>query len=155
MRSPPSTTFDNISRSLLIGHFRGTFVVPDDKACEHPPSVHFRSSEPTFDTCSTQDYPHGLKIRVPKRYLRLVYHASSGNFSADLTTELGNVPDVSRLAPLRVAQDIADRTADGLDRYSRWGENRRERVRSRHMRFYLKFSGRCFSVLRRKNCGNG
>ena len=68
-----------------------------------------------------QDYPHGLKIRVPKRYLRLVYHASSGNFSADLTTELGNVPDVSRLsAPLRVAQDIADRTADGLDRYSRY-----------------------------------
>ena len=68
-----------------------------------------------------QEYPDGLKIRTPKRRLKLQYHAASGNFATDLNEHLGDVPDVSGLsAPLRIAQRIADTSADGLDKYSRY-----------------------------------
>ena len=68
-----------------------------------------------------QEYPDGLKIRTPKRRLKLQYHASSGNFAKDLSEYLGDIPDVSGLsAPLRIAQKIADASADGLDKYSRY-----------------------------------
>ncbi len=68
-----------------------------------------------------QEYPDGLKIRTPKRRLKLQYHASSGKFATDLSEYLGDIPDVSGLsAPLRIAQKIADASADGLDKYSRY-----------------------------------
>ena len=67
------------------------------------------------------EYPEGLKIRMPKRRLKLQYHAASGNFTRNLIKYLGDVPDVSGLsAPLRIAQRIADTSADGLDKYSRY-----------------------------------
>ena len=68
-----------------------------------------------------QENPDGLKIRTPKRRLKLQYHAASGNFATDLSEYLGDIPDVSGLsAPLRIAQRIADASADGLDKYSRY-----------------------------------
>ena len=68
-----------------------------------------------------QQYPDGLKIRTPKRRLKLQYHAASGNFATDLSEYLSDIPDVSGLsAPLRIAQRIADASADGLDKYSRY-----------------------------------
>ena len=68
-----------------------------------------------------QENPDGLKIRTPKRRLKLQYHAASGNFATDLSEYLGDIPDVSGLsAPLRIAQRIADVSADGLDKYSRY-----------------------------------
>ena len=68
-----------------------------------------------------QKYPNGLKIRTPRRRLNLQYHAASGNFATDLNEYVGDIPDVSSLsAPLRVAKRIADASADGLDKYSRY-----------------------------------
>ena len=66
-------------------------------------------------------FPNGLKLRVPKRRLKLMYHASSGNFAVNLSEDLGEVPDVSRLSsPLSTARAIADKTSDGLDKFSRY-----------------------------------
>ena len=67
------------------------------------------------------EYPDGLKIRMPKRRLKLQYHAASGNFTRNLSKNLGDIPDVSGLsAPLQIAQRIADTSVDGLDKYSRY-----------------------------------
>ena len=68
-----------------------------------------------------QEFPNGFKLRVPKRRLKLMYHASSGNFAINLSENLGEVPDVSSLSsPLSTAQAIADNASDGLDKYSRY-----------------------------------
>ncbi len=68
-----------------------------------------------------KEYTDGLKIRTPKRRLKLQYHAASGNFATDLKEYLGDIPDVSSLsAPLRIAERIADTSADDLDKYSRY-----------------------------------
>lgn len=74
-----------------------------------------------FQHLFEKKYPNGLKIRTPRRRLNLQYHAASGNFSTDLNEYVGDIPDVSSLsAPLRVAKRIADASADGLDKYSRY-----------------------------------
>ena len=68
-----------------------------------------------------EQFPNGLKLRVPKRRLKLMYHASSGNFAINLSENLGEVPDVSSLSsPLSTAQAIADKASDALDKYSRY-----------------------------------
>ena len=68
-----------------------------------------------------QKFPNGLKLRVPKRRLKLVYHAASGNFEIDLSEHLGAVPDVSSLSsPLSAARTITDKATNALDRYSRY-----------------------------------
>ena len=74
-----------------------------------------------FGCLFDQEFPNGLKLRVPKRKLKLLYHASSGNFVTDLGGNLGGVPDVSSLSsPLSSARSIADKATDGLDKYSRY-----------------------------------
>ena len=66
-------------------------------------------------------FPKGLKLRVPKRRLKLMYHASSGNFAIDFGENLGEVPDVSSLkSPLSTARAISEKASDGLDKYSRY-----------------------------------
>ena len=68
-----------------------------------------------------QEYPDGLKIRTPRRRLKFHYHAASGNFAINLNEHLGDIPDVTSLsAPLGIAERIADTSADGLDKYSRY-----------------------------------
>ena len=68
-----------------------------------------------------QDFPNGLTLRVPKRHLKLMYRAASGNFAINLVENLGDVPDVSSLSsPLSTARKIAERATDGLDKYSRY-----------------------------------
>ena len=68
-----------------------------------------------------QDFPNGLTLRVPKRRLKLMYHASSGNFAINLIENLSEIPDVSSLSsPLSTARAIADKATDGLDKYSRY-----------------------------------
>lgn len=63
-------------------------------------------------------YPDGLKIAAPRRLLSLTYRAASTNFEVELATK---VPDISQLsAPLERAVRIADRTADELDKFSRY-----------------------------------
>ena len=68
-----------------------------------------------------QEFPNGLKLRVPKRRLKLMYHAASGNFTTNLIENQGEVPDVSSLSsPLSTARAIADKATGGLDKYSRY-----------------------------------
>ena len=63
-------------------------------------------------------HPDGLKIAAPRRLLSLTYRAASTNFEVELATK---VPDISQLsAPLEKAVRIADRTADELDKFSRY-----------------------------------
>lgn len=68
-----------------------------------------------------QKFPGGMKLRVPKRRLKLQYHAASGNFVADLAEQLGDVPDVSGFSkPLVEAGRLADDATDALDKFSRY-----------------------------------
>lgn len=71
-------------------------------------------------------YPEGLKVRKPKRKLKLQYRAASGEFTGDFTPSTGQagdtqIPDVSEVrSPLQKAQKIADEAIDELDKFSRY-----------------------------------
>lgn len=66
-------------------------------------------------------FPDGLPLRVPERRLKLTYRAASGNFVADLTEIIGDVPDIASLTePLATARELADEAAGGVDRFSRY-----------------------------------
>lgn len=74
-----------------------------------------------FQYLFDDQFPNGLKLRVPKRRLKLMYHSASGNFATSLAEHLADVPDVSSLSsPLSTARAIADEASDGLDKYSRY-----------------------------------
>lgn len=86
-----------------------------------PATRAFEEFKAYFQHLFGRKYPKGLKIRTPRQRLNLQYHAASGNFAADLSEYVGDVPDVSSLsAPLHVAKRIADASTDGLDKYSRY-----------------------------------
>ena len=62
-----------------------------------------------------------MKIPLPKRALRLQYHAASSEFTVDLEEYIGAVPDISRITqPLNVARTLVDAATDALDKYSRF-----------------------------------
>ena len=97
------------------------FICSAESKLRTPAKRAFAEFKAYFQLLFDQEYPDGLKIRTPKRRLKLQYHAASGNFATDLNEHLGDIPDVSGLsAPLRIAQRIADTSADGLDKYSRY-----------------------------------
>ena len=97
------------------------FVCSPEGKLRTPAKRTFAEFKAYFRYLFDKEYPDGLKIRTPKRRLKLQYHAASGNFATDLNEYLGNIPDVSSLsAPLGIAQRIADASADGLDKYSRY-----------------------------------
>ena len=74
-----------------------------------------------FRELFSEQYPSGLKIPLPKRALRLQYHAASAEFAIDLEEYIGAVPDISRLTqPLNVARALVDDATDALDKYSRF-----------------------------------
>lgn len=70
--------------------------------------------------------PEGLKVRKPKRKLKLQYRAASGEFTGDFTPLTGQagdtqIPDVSEVrSPVQKAQKIADEAMDELDKFSRY-----------------------------------
>ena len=66
-------------------------------------------------------FPQGLKMREPKRLLRVGYRAASSAFSADLGPPLDEIPDISvTTASLRIAKEIAEDATNALDKYSRF-----------------------------------
>lgn len=71
-------------------------------------------------------YPEGLKVRKPKRKLKLQYRAASGEFTGDFTPSTGQtghtqIPDISEVrSPVLKAQKIADEVIDELDKFSRY-----------------------------------
>ena len=97
------------------------FICSTESKLRTPAKRAFAEFKAYFQRLFDQEYPDGLRIRTPRRRLKLQYHAASGNFATDLNEHLGDIPNVSGLsAPLRIAQRIADTSADGLDKYSRY-----------------------------------
>ena len=97
------------------------FICSPETKLRTPAKRAFAEFKAYFQHLFDREYPDGLKIRTPRRLLKLQYHAASGNFATNLNENLGDVPDVSSLsAPLRIAQRIADTSADNLDKYSRF-----------------------------------
>ena len=97
------------------------FICSPETKLRTPAKRAFAEFKAYFRHLFDKEYPDGLKIRTPKRRLKLQYHAASGNFATDLKEYLGDTPDVSSLsAPLRIAERIADTSADDLDKYSRY-----------------------------------
>ena len=97
------------------------YVCHADTNLRTPARRAFREFKEHFRYLFDSQFPNGLKLRVPKRILRLTYHASSGSFKVDLSEYLDEVPDVTSLkSPLAEARAIAERAYGGLDRYSRF-----------------------------------
>ena len=66
-------------------------------------------------------FPGGLKMRTPKRLIRVRYASASRAFEVDLKPFLGNIPDISGTSkPLATAKELAEEATDALDKYSRF-----------------------------------
>ena len=74
-----------------------------------------------FNVIFNDRFPKGLRIGKPKRVIRAQYRSASGGFEVDLTSVLGDVPDISGLSkPRRIANEIVDEATNTLDKYSRF-----------------------------------
>lgn len=79
-----------------------------------------------FDQKFNARYPDGLKVRTPKRSLKISYRAASHEFEATIAPTLGEngntaIPDISTLrSPIAKAQAIADEAMDELEKFSRY-----------------------------------
>ena len=97
------------------------YVCHPDTNLRTPARRAFREFKEYFGYLFEDEFPDGLKLRNPKRTLKLTYHASSGSFKADLSDYLDDVPDVTSLkSPLVTARAIARLAYSGLDKYSRF-----------------------------------
>ncbi|WP_284055284.1 TerB N-terminal domain-containing protein [Stakelama marina] len=71
-------------------------------------------------------YPDGLKIRTPRKLLKMDYRAASSEFNCSVNLTAGDggdvvIPDVTDLwSPVQKAQKIADEAMDELDKFSRY-----------------------------------
>ncbi len=71
-------------------------------------------------------YPDGLKVRTPRKLLKIDYRAASGEFNCSVNLTAGDggdvaIPDVTDLrSPVQKAQKIADEAMDELDKFSRY-----------------------------------
>lgn len=71
-------------------------------------------------------YPDGLKVRTPRKLLKMEYRAASSEFNCSVSPATGDggnvaIPDVTDLrSPVQKAQKIADEAMDELDKFSRY-----------------------------------
>lgn len=71
-------------------------------------------------------YPDGLKVRTPRKLLKMEYRAASSEFNCSVSPATGDgggvaIPDVTDLrSPVQKAQKIADEVMDELDKFSRY-----------------------------------
>ncbi|MEL7749685.1 MULTISPECIES: TerB N-terminal domain-containing protein [Citromicrobium] len=71
-------------------------------------------------------YPDGLKVRTPRKLLKIDYRAASSEFNCSVNLTAGDggdvtIPDVTDLrSPVQTAQKIADEAMDELDKFSRY-----------------------------------
>ena len=71
-------------------------------------------------------YPDGLKVRTPRKLLKMDYRATSSEFNCSVNLTAGDggdvvIPDVTDLrSPVQKAQKIADEAMDELDKFSRY-----------------------------------
>jgi uncharacterized tellurite resistance protein B-like protein len=70
--------------------------------------------------------PDGLKVRTPRKLLKMDYRAASSEFNCSVNLTAGDggdvaIPDVTDLrSPVQKAQKIADEAMDELDKFSRY-----------------------------------
>ena len=79
-------------------------------------------------------YPDGMKVRKPRKALKIEYQSASGDFTANVTPLIGDAPDISGLSkPVEELQFLADEAMASLDKYSRYigpDEDRRGTVQA-------------------------
>lgn len=68
-----------------------------------------------------QKYPNGLRVRAPKKTLRLRYRAASNAFEVDLLSKDENYPDIAEIrAPIDDLKALVQACTDELEAYSRF-----------------------------------
>ena len=68
-----------------------------------------------------QKYPDGLKVKDPKKALRLRYRAASGAFEVDLLSKDEIFPDIATIqTPIKGLKALVQSCTDELDSYSRF-----------------------------------
>ena len=66
-------------------------------------------------------FPDGFKMDAPKRRLNYNYRAASATFRVDLSSAIGDLPDITSLsAPLTKMRKLAEECIEVLDPYSRF-----------------------------------
>ena len=108
-------------RPLSADWLLGWYLAHPETGLRTPATRAFPEFKALFSVLFDERYPHGLKIRTPKRILRARYMAASGAFEVDLNRFLGEVPDISGLSkPLNVAKVLVEEATDALGKYSRF-----------------------------------
>ena len=97
------------------------YVAHPERRLRTPAKRAFAEFRALFRLLFEDQYPEGLRQQSPKRLIRARYRAASNAFEADLTTYLGDVPDISGLSrPLTIAHEVVERATVALDKYSRF-----------------------------------
>ena len=99
----------------------GWYVVHPETRLRRAATRAFPELRALFKLIFDDRFPHGLKMRTPKRMIRARYASASGAFDADLRPFLEDIPDISGTSrPLAVAKEIVDEATDALGKYSRF-----------------------------------
>ena len=97
------------------------YVADPTRRLRTPAKRAFAEFRALFGLLFEDRYPEGLRQRTPKRLIRAHYSAASSVFEADLTADIGDVPDISGLSrPLTIAHNIVEQATVALDKYSRF-----------------------------------
>ena len=108
-------------RPLSADWLLGWYLAHPETGLRTPATRAFPEFKALFALLFDERFPHGLKMRTPKRLLRARYTAASGAFEVDLNRFLGEIPDISGLSkPLNVAKVLAEEATDVLGKYSRF-----------------------------------
>lgn len=66
-------------------------------------------------------YPDGMKVRKPRKALKIEYQSASGDFTADVSPLIEDALDISGLSkPVEDLQLLADEAMASLDKFSRY-----------------------------------
>lgn len=97
------------------------YVADPTRRLRTPAKRAFAEFRALFGLLFEDRYTEGLRQRAPKRLIHVHYSAASSAFQADLSTDLGDVPDISGLSrPLNIADEIVEQATVALDKYSRF-----------------------------------
>ncbi|MCZ0945415.1 MAG: TerB N-terminal domain-containing protein [Gammaproteobacteria bacterium] len=97
------------------------YVADPNKWLRTPARRAFAEFRALFGLMFEDKYPEGLRQRSPKRLIRANYYSASSEFDVDITSFLGDIPDIAGLSrPLNIADAIVEQATAALDKYSRF-----------------------------------
>lgn len=97
------------------------YVAEPTRRLRTPARRAFAEFRALFQLLFEDRYSEGLRQRAPKRLIHVNYSAASSAFQADLSTDLGDVPDISGLSrSLNIADEFVEQATVELDKYSRF-----------------------------------